>query len=97
MLAYASVRFVATIVNEGKTMANLSVRKLDDTVYEQLRLRAVKHGISMEEEARQIICQAVAVPERISEVFRKNFGIKNGIDLDTRDQHKPHNPMDFDE
>ena len=42
--------------NEEKLiMASLSVRKLDVNVYEQLRVRAAKHGVSMEEEARQII------------------------------------------
>lgn len=78
-------------------MASLSVRKLDTKIYEQLRVRAAEHGVSMEEEARQIISQAVSSPERISSVFHKYFGYKNGIDLDTLAQHKPHAPMDFSE
>lgn len=78
-------------------MASLSVRKLDDSVYEQLQIRAAKHGVSMEEEARQIISQVVKAPDRISDVFRKYFGYDNGINLDIPDQHKPHNPMDFNE
>jgi len=78
-------------------MASLSVRKLDDGVYEQLRIRAAKHGVSMEEEARQIISQVVKAPVKISEVFRKHFGHDNGIDLDLPDRHSPHHPMDFDE
>lgn len=77
-------------------MANLSVRKLDASVYKQLRIRAAKHGISMEEEARQIISQAVTAPEQISAVFRKYFGEKNGVDLGTILKYKPHEPMDFD-
>lgn len=77
-------------------MANLSVRKLDNQVYELLRIRAAKHGVSMEEEARQIICRVVKTPERISDVFEKYFGEKNGIDLDIARHHKPHYPMDFD-
>ena len=44
-------------------MANISVRKLDKIAYEQLRMRAAKHGVSMEEEVRQIIYQAVAAHE----------------------------------
>ena len=63
-------------------MASLSVRKLDPRVYEKLRVRAAKHGVSMEEEVRQIIIYAVAVPERVSEVFRKHFGSDNGLELD---------------
>lgn len=80
-------------------MANISVRKLDKRAYEQLRIRALKHGVSMEEEVRQIIYQTVSAPERISRVFQQYFGRKNGVDLDTlsRHRHKPHEPMDFDE
>lgn len=77
-------------------MASISVRNLDNKVYEQLRLRAAKHGTSMEEEARQIISQAVAAPKRINDVFQKYFGSRNGINLDIPDR-KPHKPMDFDE
>ena len=76
-------------------MANLSVRKLDDSVYKQLRVRAAKHGVSLEEEIRQIISQAVTAPEKISEVFRQYFGPVNGIDLETKTHHKPHDPIDF--
>lgn len=78
-------------------MASLSVRKLDDHIYEQLRVRAAKHGVSMEEEVRQIICQVVQAPEKISTVFNKYFGHDNGIDLDIPDRHNPHEPMDFNE
>jgi antitoxin FitA len=78
-------------------MADLSVRKLDKRAYEQLRARAIKHGVSMEEEARQIIYLAVSAPDRLSAVFQKHFGQKNGIDLTIPNQRKPHNPMDFNE
>jgi len=79
-------------------MPNISVRKLDKNAYEQLRIRAAKHGVSMEEEARQIIYQAVSAPESISDVFRKCFGYKNGIDLDNYfNPRKPHDPMDINE
>lgn len=79
------------------SMANLSVRKLDQNVYEQLRVRAARHGVSMEEEARQIISQAVSNSERISSIFQKYFGSKDGIDLDILLHRKPHEPMDFGE
>ncbi|MFO1257511.1 MAG: hypothetical protein U1E78_03730 [Gammaproteobacteria bacterium] len=76
-------------------MANLSVRNLDNQIYEQLRIRAAKHGVSMEEEARIIIAEAVSAPERISDVFKQYFGLENGIDLDISPR-KPHDPMNFD-
>lgn len=77
-------------------MANLSVRKLDKRVYEQLRIRAAQHGTSMEEEARQIITQVVSAPQKISDVFQKYFGEKKGIDLKLT-KRKPHHPMEFNE
>lgn len=78
-------------------MANLSIRKLDDKIYEQLRMRSLKHRVSMEEEVRQIITQAVAVPESIGDIFQKYFGDRNGMDLDYLEQRKAHSPMDFEE
>lgn len=78
-------------------MANLSIRKLDPNIYMGLRLRAAKHGISMEEEARRILSQAITSPENLNSVFQKHFGIDNGIDLDLFNQRTPHNPMDFNE
>lgn len=78
-------------------MPNLSVRKLDSKVYKRLRMRAAKHGVSMEEEARRIINQAVAAPDKLSDVFLLHFGPENGVDLDLLNQRSPHNPMDFNE
>jgi plasmid stability protein len=40
-------------------MATLTIRNLDETIKAGLRLRAASHGRSMEEEARQILKQAV--------------------------------------
>lgn len=78
-------------------MPSLSVRKLDAKVYKRLRMRAAKHGVSMEEEARRIINQAVATPEKLGDVFQMYFGPKHGIDLDLLNQRSPHNPMEFNE
>ncbi len=83
-------------MGKGQLMANLSIRKLNDVVYERLRIRAANHGNSMEEEVREIICQAVCAPDSISEVFRQYFGDKNGIDLELLAK-KPHFPLDLDE
>ena len=75
-------------------MANLSVRKLDDETLARLRIRAAKHGVSMEEEARQILKRAVAAPERLGEIALRFFGSENGVDLDLP-EHKPHEPLNF--
>lgn len=54
-------------------MASLSVRKLDDSTLKQLRIRAAEHGVSMEEEARQIIKLAVSTPERLGDLAIRLF------------------------
>jgi plasmid stability protein len=77
-------------------MPNLNIRKLEDNIYKQLQIRAAKHGVSIEEEVRQIIYQTIGSPEKISDVFRKSFGRKNGVDLETLFHKVPHQPMDFD-
>lgn len=44
-------------------MATLTIRKLPDEVHRRLRLRAARHGRSMEAEVRLIIAIAVAEAE----------------------------------
>jgi len=67
-------------------MATLTIRQLDETVKEKLRVRAAQAGRSMEEEAREIIGNAVAKrPASGKELFslsRELFGGAKGIDLD---------------
>lgn len=77
-------------------MANLSIRKLDEQTYKQLQLRAAKHGISMEEEARRILYQAVSESEDLGAIFQKYFGAKRGVTLELH-RKKPHEPLDFSE
>ncbi|MCY4426199.1 MAG: hypothetical protein OXC05_04110 [Halieaceae bacterium] len=54
-------------------MASLSVRKLDGDTLKQLRIRAARHGVSMEEEVRQIIKLAVSTPERLGDLAVRLF------------------------
>lgn len=75
-------------------MANLSVRKLDDEVVAKLRLRAAQNGVSMEEEVRRIIIQAIAAPMRLGDMAVEYFGTEGGIDLELEKQ-LPHEPMDL--
>ena len=44
------------------TMASLTIRNLDNNLKAQLRLRAAKHGRSMEAEARIILAQTLNAP-----------------------------------
>ena len=75
-------------------MASLSIRKLDDETYGRLRDRAVRHGVSMEEEVRQILKRAVSAPERIGDLFLEIFGPARASDLELP-PHEPHEPVDL--
>jgi len=75
-------------------MANISVRKLDENTYESLRIRATQHGVSMEEEVRQILKKETSAPEQIGNLFLKYFGPANGVTLDLSPK-KPHQPIDL--
>jgi len=75
-------------------VASLSIRKLDDEIYERLRDRATRHRVSMEEEVRQILKRAVSPPERLGDFFLKVFGPAQGADLELPPR-EPHEPMDL--
>ena len=66
-------------------VAAVSIRNLDDTVRERLRVRAAAHGRSMEAEMRAILVEAVLEPgdgEGILGALTARFGELGGIDLD---------------
>ena len=75
-------------------MANLSVRKLDEETLARLRKRADSHGVSMEEEIRRILKEAVASPERLGDLALELFGPQYGVDL-MLPERLPHEPMDL--
>ena len=75
-------------------MANLSVRKLDEETLARLRVRAASHGVSMEEEVRRILKEAVASPERLGDLALELFGPQHGVDL-MLPERLPHEPMDL--
>lgn len=46
-------------------------------------MRAALHGVSMEEEARRILSQAVNAPEKMSDVSLKYFG----TEIEIKEKH----------
>ena len=44
-------------------MASITIRRLPERVKSRLRVRAARHGHSMEQEARAILQEALAAPE----------------------------------
>lgn len=83
-------------------MAQLLIRRLDDEVKERLRSRAKAHGVSMEEEARTILVNQLALGEpedkrglgtRIAELFRDIPDNDEPLDFES---HDPLRPLKFD-
>lgn len=72
-------------------MASLSVRNIDDDIYERLKIRAAENGLSMEEEVRQILRRAVMAPERLGDLALDCFG-DDGVELELP-HREPHDPM----
>ena len=82
-------------------MANLTIRNVDATGKERLRLRAARHGRSMEAEARRILSEAVAVdrdePEpNLAEAIRRRFAPLGGVDLELSPREFVGEPPSFD-
>jgi plasmid stability protein len=73
-------------------MASLTIRKLDDELKERLRVRAAQNGHSMEEEARNILRDAVRgvtgreLWRRSRELFAGSKGVE--LDLPPRDKDR---------
>ncbi len=66
-------------------MASLSIRDLDDAVREKLRIRAARHGRSMEAEVRDILTDAVAEDAPGIDLFSAltdRFTRLGGVELD---------------
>ncbi len=71
------------------------MRRINDEVHKRLRIRAAEHGVSMEEEVRQILARAVAAPERLGQLAQRLFGESRGVELELQDR-KAHEPMKLD-
>jgi len=72
-------------IERGIAISALSIRNLDDRVKERLRVRAARHGRSMEAEVRAILTDAVADPGETPGLFQAlmgRFGEQGGVELD---------------
>ena len=67
-------------------MATLTVRNLDDSVKERLRVRAAQHGVSMEAEVRNILQASVATEApregNLADRIHALFAPLGGVDLE---------------
>jgi len=80
-------------------MAAITVRSLDEHVKERLRVRAARHGRSMEAEVRSILTEAVREEDRhtnLAEALLDTFGRLGGVDLELPPRDIPdREPLDF--
>ena len=76
---------------DDTSMATLTIRNVDAAVKERLRVRAARHGRSMEAELRSILSEAVKANEsaepNLAEAIRRRFAPLGGVDLE------PHPPV----
>lgn len=67
-------------------MAAISVRDLDADVTGRLKVRAARHGRSMEAEVRAILTDAVTADDderpNLAQTIRERFGSLGGVELD---------------
>ena len=79
-------------------MAALSIRGLDDDVRERLRIRAARHGRSMEAEIRSILVDAVRAPAPSAGLFTAlldRFGDLGGVELELAPRTNPVRALDL--
>jgi plasmid stability protein len=66
-------------------MAAITIRNIDEALKRQLRIRAAEHGRSMEEEARDILRQAmgrVTPSPDLGQAIHGRFAALGGVELD---------------
>jgi antitoxin FitA len=80
-------------------MSSITIRNLDPSLKERLRIRAAEHGHSMEAEARRILQTALATsrpPSRnLYERIRARFAPLGGVDLDLPPREAAREPPRF--
>ncbi len=80
-------------------MASLTIRNLDDSLKRRLRIRAAEHGRSMEEEAREILRQAVGrerPPLNLAATIRSRVEQFGGVELELPARGPISDPPSFD-
>ena len=81
-------------------MASITIRNLEDGLKRRLRIRASDHGLSMEEEVRQILRavlnQELAVPANLASTIRARFAPLGGVELDFPPREPMREPPRFD-
>jgi len=82
-------------------MASITIRNLEDGLKSKLRVRAARHGRSMEDEARHILRSALAEkphePVNLFEAIRRRIAPLGGVDLEIPRRGPMREPPRFEE
>lgn len=81
-------------------MASLIIRNLDESTKQALRLRAARHGVSMEEEARRILKSALEgtqAPRRLGSHLCERFQAVADAAFEMPERKTPRKPPRWDE
>jgi plasmid stability protein len=78
-------------------MATIMVRNLDEDVKRQLRMRAARHGRSMEAEVRAILEESVRRQDSFAETLMGTFGELGGVELELPARTAQPRSLDFDD
>jgi plasmid stability protein len=81
-------------------MATLTIRKFDEKLKKQLRVRAARHGHSMEEEVRQILAEGLQgkrpAAQNLADAIAALVDPIGGIELDVPLRPTEREPPRFD-
>jgi plasmid stability protein len=82
-------------------MASITIRNLEDSLKHKLRVRAARHGRSMEDEARYILRAAMAEStgghQNLFAAIRRRIAPLGGVDLEIPRRRPVREPPRFDE
>ncbi|GAB4405674.1 MAG: plasmid stabilization protein [Rhodoferax sp.] len=80
-------------------MAALTIRNVDDALKQALRIRAAQHGVSMEEEARRILRDAlvrVTQPQPLGQRLKQRFAEVADADFQLPPRQPTRTPPNWD-
>ena len=81
-------------------MTNLTIRNVDDTTKQRLRMRAARHGVLMEEEVRRILKEALRpaeAPSGLGRRLRDRFAGLAAEEFVIPTRHTPRPALQWDE
>lgn len=81
-------------------MSSLTIRNIDATIKQKLRIRAAHHGVSMEEEVRRILREVLhpaEAPSGLGQRLRDRFAWVTTEEFVLPERHRPRTPLQWDE